>query len=168
MANETPITITGNLTADPDLRFTPNGVAVANFTIASTPRTFDKQQGEMIDGDPIFMRCTVWREHAENVAESLARGMQVMAQGRLKPVSWEKDGVKHSTFELDVDNVGPCLRFATAQVTKRSKGQGNRPPHPAEQQSSGWGQSTQQQTQQATPGTDPWGTGNRNPDEPPF
>lgn len=166
MANDTPITVVGNLTAAPDLRFTPNGVAVANFTIASTPRTFDKQQGEMVDGDPIFMRCAVWREHAENVAESLDKGMQVMAQGRLKPVSWEKDGVKHSTFELDVDNVGPCLRFATAQVTKRSKGQGNRPPHPADQQqSSGWGQSTQQQTQQAG---DPWGTDNRNPDEPPF
>lgn len=167
MANETQLTVVGNLTAAPDLRFTPNGVAVANFTIASTPRTFDKQQGEMVDGDAIFMRCTVWREHAENVAESLDKGMQVMAQGRLKPVSWEKDGVKHSTFELDVDNVGPCLRFATAQVTKRSKGQGNRPPHPAEQQSSGWGQSTQQ-TQQATSGTDPWATDNRNPDEPPF
>ena len=109
MANETITTIVGNLTADPELRFTPNGVAVANFTVASTPRTFHRQSGEWRDGDALFMRCTIWRDAAEHVAECLTRGDRVVVQGRLRQRSFEtRDGDKRTVVELDVDEVGPC------------------------------------------------------------
>ena len=121
MANDTIITVTGNLTSDPEMRFTPNGAAVANFTIASTPRKFDRQSNEFKDGETLFMRCSVWREAAENVAESLQRGTRVIAQGRLESRSYEtKEGEKRTVMELAVDEVGPNLRRATAQVTKNA------------------------------------------------
>ena len=123
MAGETVITVVGNLTADPELRFTPNGAAVANFTVASTPRTFDRQTNEWKDGEALFLRCSIWREAAENVAESLAKGMRVIVQGRLKARSYDdRDGNKRTSWELDVDEVGPALRFATAKVTRASRG----------------------------------------------
>jgi single-strand DNA-binding protein len=122
MAGETVITVIGNLTADPELRFTPSGAAVANFTVASTPRTFDRQSGEWKDGDALFLRCNVWRQAAENVAESLTRGSRVMAQGRLKQRSFEtKEGEKRSVIELEVDEIGPSLRYATATVAKAAR-----------------------------------------------
>ena len=125
MANETQITVVGNLTADPELRFTPNGAAVANFTVASTPRTFDRQTNEWKDGEALFLRCSVWKEAAENVAESLTKGMRVIVQGRLKARSYDdKDGNRRTSWELDVDEVGPALRFATAKVTRASRGGG--------------------------------------------
>lgn len=121
MAGETQITIRGNLTADPELRYTTTGLAVANFTIASTPRTFDKAANEYKDGEPLFLRASVWREFAENVAASLTKGMAVVATGRLKQSSYQtKEGEKRTSFELEVDDVGPSLRFATAQVTRAS------------------------------------------------
>jgi single-strand DNA-binding protein len=122
MAGETIITIVGNLVDDPDLRFTPSGAAVANFRIASTPRTFDRQTSEWRDGETLFMTCSVWRQAAENVAESLQRGMRVIVQGRLKARSFEtREGEKRTVFEIDVDEVGPSLRSATAKVTKASR-----------------------------------------------
>jgi len=122
MANETIATVVGNLTADPELRFTPNGVAVANFTVASTPRTFHRQSGEWRDGDALFMRCTIWRDAAEHIAESLTRGDRVVVQGRLRQSSFEtRDGDKRTVVELDVDEVGPSLRYATARVTKANR-----------------------------------------------
>ena len=125
MANETTLTIIGNLTNDPELRFTPSGAAVANFTIASTPRTFDRQAGEWKDGETLFMRCSLWREAAENVAESLQRGTRVIATGRLKSRSYEtKEGEKRTVTELDVDEIGPSLRYATAKVNKTQRGGG--------------------------------------------
>jgi single-strand DNA-binding protein len=123
MAGETVITIVGNLTADPELRFTPSGAAVANFTVAATSRTFDRQSGEWRDGDTLFMRCNIWRQAAENVAETLTRGMRVMVQGRLRQRSFEtREGEKRTVVELEVDEVGPSLRYATAKVTKVSRG----------------------------------------------
>jgi single-strand DNA-binding protein len=127
MAGETPITVIGNLTADPELRFTPSGAAVANFTVASTPRTFDRQSNEWKDGEALFLNCSVWRQAAENAAESLQRGMRVIVSGRLKARSYEtREGEKRTVFEIDVDEVGPSLKYATAKVTKttRSGGQG--------------------------------------------
>jgi single-strand DNA-binding protein len=125
MAGETVITIVGNLTADPELRFTPSGAAVANFTVASTPRTFDRQTNEWKDGEALFMRCSVWRDAAENVAESLTRGSRVVVTGRLKQRSFEtKEGEKRTVVELDVDEIGPSLRYATAKVNKTSRGGG--------------------------------------------
>ena len=127
MAGETPITVVGNLTADPELRFTPSGAAVANFTVASTPRTFDKQTNDWKDQDTLFLNCSVWRQAAENAAESLQRGMRVVVAGRLKARSYEtREGEKRTVFEIDVDEVGPSLKMATAKVTKttRSGGQG--------------------------------------------
>lgn len=118
MANETPLTIVGNLTADPELRYTQSGIAVASFTVASTPRKYSTQSGEWEDGEPVFLRCTVWRTYAEHVAQSLTKGMRVIVQGRLKQTSWEKDGEKRTRHEVDVDEVGPSLRYATAQVSK--------------------------------------------------
>ncbi len=113
------VTIVGNLTADPELRFTPSGAAVANFTVASTTRLIDKQTNEWKDGDTVFMRCAVWRQYAENVAESLTRGSRVIVTGRLKQRSYEtKEGEKRTVVELDVDDVGPALKTATAKVTK--------------------------------------------------
>ncbi|WP_328989825.1 single-stranded DNA-binding protein [Kribbella sp. NBC_01245] len=119
MAGETTITLVGNLVDDPELRFTPSGAAVANFRIASTPRTYDRQTGEWKDGDSLFLSCSVWRQAAENVAESLQRGMRVIVQGRLKSRTYEtREGEKRTVFEIDVDEVGPSLRSATAKVTK--------------------------------------------------
>lgn len=163
MAGETIITVIGNLTADPELKFTPNGAAVANFTVASTPRKFDRQTNEFKDGETLFMRCSIWREAAENVAESLQRGTAVIAQGRLESRSFEtKEGEKRTVQELAVDEIGPNLRRATAVVTKNEKkgnsfggqqpsGQSfpaptgfNQPPQ--QQQSDPWGSSSPQQT----------------------
>jgi single-strand DNA-binding protein len=126
VAGDTVITVVGNLTADPELRFTPSGAAVANFTVASTPRTFDKNSNEWKDGDALFLRCAVWREAAENVAESLHKGTAVIVQGRLKQRSYEtKEGEKRTVVELDVDEVGPSLRRATAKVVKAARGGSN-------------------------------------------
>src|ERR1700710_822574 len=117
MAGETVITVVGNLTADPELRFTPSGAAVANFTVASTPRTFDRQTNEWKDGEALFLRCSVWRQAAENVAESLQKGMRVVVQGRLKQRSYAtREGEKRTVVELDVEEVGPSLKYATAKV----------------------------------------------------
>lgn len=125
MAGETVITVVGNLTDDPELRFTPSGAAVANFTVASTPRTLDRQTNEWKDGDPLFLRCSIWRQAAENVAESLQRGMRVVVQGRLKQRSYEtKEGEKRTVVELEVEEIGPSLKYATAKVTKTSRGGG--------------------------------------------
>ena len=125
MAGETVITVVGNLTADPELRFTPSGAAVANFTVASTPRMMDRQTNEWKDGDPLFMRCSIWREAAENVAESLTRGSRVIVTGRLKQRSYEtREGEKRTVVELEVDEIGPSLRYATAKVNKASRGGG--------------------------------------------
>jgi len=126
MAGDTVITVVGNLTADPELRFTPSGAAVANFTVASTPRTFDKNTNEWKDGDALFLRCAVWREAAENVAESLHKGTAVIVQGRLKQRSYEtKEGEKRTVVELEVDEVGPTLRRASAKVTKAQRSGGS-------------------------------------------
>lgn len=161
MAGETVITVVGNLTSDPELRFTPNGAAVANFTVASTPRMFDRQSNEFKDGETLFLRCSVWREMGENVAESLQRGTRVVVQGRLKSRSFEtKEGEKRTVMELDVDEVGPSLRRATAQVTKNERsgggfsgggnfggqqqGGGAQQGGFSQQQSSGWGNNSQQ------------------------
>ena len=125
MAGETQITLVGNLVDDPELRFTANGAAVANFRVASTPRTFDKQSGEWRDGESMFLSCSVWRAYAENVAESLSKGMRVIVQGRLKQRSYEtKEGEKRTVFEIDVEEVGPALRSATATVTKTQRQNG--------------------------------------------
>lgn len=150
MAGETVITVVGNLVDDPELRFTPSGSAVAKFRIASTPRTFDRQTNEWKDGDALFLSCQVWRQAAENVADSLSRGTRVIAQGRLKQRSYEdREGVKRTVYELDVDEVGPALSRATAKVTKAAARGG----------SSG--------TSSTPAGGDPWTTGGRQP-EPPF
>ena len=125
MAGDTIITVVGNLTADPELRFTPSGAAVANFTVASTPRMFDRQTNEWKDGEALFLRCNVWRQAAENVAESLTRGARVVVTGRLKQRSFEtKEGEKRTVVELEVDEIGPSLRYATAKVNKVSRGSG--------------------------------------------
>lgn len=122
MAGDTTITVIGNLTADPELRFTPAGAAVANFTVASTPRSFDKASGEWKDGDALFLRCSVWRQAAENVAESLTRGARIIVSGRLVQRSYEtKEGEKRTVMELQVDEVGPSLKYAMAKVNKVSR-----------------------------------------------
>jgi single-strand DNA-binding protein len=143
MAGETLMTLVGNLTAVPELKFIPSGAAVASFTVASTPKVWDKASQEFRDGDPLFMRCTAWRDLAENVAESLDKGARVLVTGRVKQRSYEtKEGEKRTVVELDVDEVGPSLRFAQAKVTKASKGGAK-----------------------AKPAADPWGT---DSDSPPF
>ena len=125
MAGETIITVVGNLTADPELRFTPSGAPVANFTVASTPRTFDKQSNEWKDGDALFLNCAVWRQAAENVAESLTKGMRVIVSGRLRQRSYEtREGEKRTVFECEVEEIGPALKYATAKVTRSSGGSG--------------------------------------------
>ena len=119
------ICVAGNLTADPELRFTPSGAAVANFTVASTPRIYDRQSGEWKDGEALFLRCNIWREAAENVAESLTRGSRVIVTGRLKQRSFEtREGEKRTVVEVEVDEIGPSLRYATAKVNKASRGGG--------------------------------------------
>ncbi len=166
MAGDTVITIIGNLTADPELRFTPSGAAVANFTVASTPRTFDRQTNEWKDSETLFMRCSVWRDAAENVAESLQRGARVIASGRLKSRSYEtKEGEKRTVVEMDVDEIGPSLRSATAKVnkTQRGTGGGGFGGGQGGQGGGGWsgggqgGQSGSGQSGQSA--EDPWATG---------
>lgn len=125
MAGETIITVVGNLTADPELRYTQSGLAVANFTIASTPRSFDRASNDWKDGEALFLRASVWREFAEHVASSLTKGSRVIAQGRLKQRSYEtKEGEKRTAIELEVDEIGPSLRYATAQVTRSASSGG--------------------------------------------
>jgi single-strand DNA-binding protein len=138
MAGETVITIIGNLTNDPELRFTPSGAAVANFTVASTPRTFDRQSNEWKDGETLFMRCSVWREAAENVAESLTRGTRGIVSGRLRSRTYDtKEGEKRTVVELDVEEIGPSLKYATAKVTKANRASGSG-------SGGGWGGGSQQ------------------------
>jgi single-strand DNA-binding protein len=164
MAGETVITVVGNLTADPELRFTPSGAAVASFTVASTPRTFDRQSNEWKDGEALFLRCSIWRQAAENVAESLTRGARVVVTGRLKQRSFEtREGEKRTVIELDVDEVGPSLRYATAKVNRTQRGSAS--PGGFGASGSGGG----------APADDPWGSappagegGGGFSDEPPF
>jgi single-strand DNA-binding protein len=189
MAGETTITVIGNLVDDPELRFTPSGAPVANFRIASTPRTFDRQSNEWKDGDTLFLSCAVWRQAAENVAESLQRGMRVIVQGRLKSRQYEtREGEKRTVFEIDVEEVGPSLRSASAKVTKTTRsgggggysgggggggysgggGQQSAPaddpwasPAPSQGGGGGWGGQSQGQPQgggQSAPPNDPWAT----------
>ncbi len=174
MAGETTITVIANLTSDPELRFTPSGSAVANFTLASTPRTFDRQANEFKDGDTLFLRAAVWREAAENVAESLTKGMRVIVSGRLKSRTYEtKEGEKRTVIELEVDEMGPSLRYANAKVnrTQRSGNQGgpgggNTEPVPSRHGT--------QQAAQSDPWAAPAGQGNdggqwgNGPSDPPF
>ena len=177
MAGETTITVIGNLTADPELRFTPNGAAVANFTVASTPRTFDRQTNEWRDGDSMFINCSVWRQYAENVAESLSKGMRVIVSGRLKARSYEtREGEKRTVFEVDVDEVGPALRYATAKVTRTTGGgggggnwQGNQGGggQQAPQSSGGDPWSSSGNAGGNRGGNDPWAQASQ-PEEPPF
>ncbi|BBE24431.1 single-stranded DNA-binding protein [Arthrobacter sp. MN05-02] len=188
MAGETVITVIGNLTNDPELRFTPSGSAVANFTIASTPRTFDRQTNDWKDGETLFLRASVWREAAENVAETLTKGTRVVAQGRLKSRSYDtKEGEKRTVMELEVDEIGPSLRYASAKVTRSQRSGGGNSGggfggnsgggfggnSGGSNSGSGWGWG--QQAQQ--PAEDPWGApsggnsqgwGNGPDSEPPF
>ncbi|WP_410537578.1 single-stranded DNA-binding protein [Streptomyces sp. KL2] len=156
MAGETVITVVGNLVDDPELRFTPSGAAVAKFRVASTPRTFDRQTNEWKDGESLFLTCSVWRQAAENVAESLTRGTRVIVQGRLKQRSYEdREGIKRTVYELDVDEVGASLRNATAKVTKTTGRGGG-------QQGGGgggWGGPGGGQQGGGAPAGDPWATG---------
>jgi single-strand DNA-binding protein len=174
MAGDTIITVIGNLTADPELRFTPAGAAVANFTVASTPRAFDRQTNEWKDGEALFLRCSIWREAAENVAESLQRGSRVIVSGRLKQRSFEtREGEKRTVVELEVDEIGPSLKYATAKVNKvgRSGGGGG-----GGFGSSGSGSGGGNRGGQESAGDDPWGSapqaggssGGSHDDEPPF
>jgi single-strand DNA-binding protein len=172
VAGDTVITVIGNLTADPELRFTPSGAAVANFTVASTPRMFDRQTNEWKDGEALFLRCSIWREAAENVAESLTRGSRVIVSGRLKQRSFEtREGEKRTVVELEVDEIGPSLKYATAKVNKASRsggggggfGGGGGSRQPAAQSSGG-----------SATSEDPWGSAPASgsfaggDDEPPF
>ena len=169
MSGETVITVVGNLVDDPELRFTPGGAAVAKLRVASTPRTFDKQANEWKDGESLFLTCSVWRQQAEHVAESLTRGMRVVVVGRLKQRSYEdREGVKRTVYELDVDEVAPSLRNATAKVTKASSsGQGQQQYAQARQRSSQEGRedpwATSGAAAQSAQGAGSWGG-----DEPPF
>ena len=158
MANDTPITIIGNLTADPELRFTPSGAPVASFTIASTPRTFDRQANQWKDGETLFMRCSIWRDAAENVAESLAKGMRVIAQGRLVQRQYTtRDGDQRTVVELQVDEVGPSLRRAKATVTRSAGTPGGGQQGGGRQQQAP-AQSTWEAAQSGS-AQDPWATG---------
>ena len=157
MAGETIITVVGNLTADPELRYTQNGLPVANFTIASTPRSFDRQANEWKDGEALFLRASVWREFAEHVAGSLTKGMRVVATGRLKQRSYQdREGQNRTAIELEVDEIGPSLRYATAQVTRAASGSGG---------GGGFGGGQQQSRPQAQVQDEPWSTpGSAAPD----
>jgi len=180
MAGETVITVVGNLVDDPELRFTPSGAAVANFRIASTPRTFDRQSNEWKDGDALFLTCSVWRQAAENVAESLQKGMRVVVQGRLKSRQYEtREGEKRTVFEIDVDEVGPSLKYATAKVTRTtrsggdggygggsSSGGGGQQDPWASSAPSGGGQQGNQGG--GAPAQDPWAAPGAGNDDPPF
>ena len=148
MSNENSLTVIGNLTTDPELRFSPSGSAVANFTIASTPRKFDKNRNEWVDGETLFLRASIWREAAENVAESLTKGTRVIATGRLKSRSYEtKEGEKRTVIELEVDEIGPSLKNASAKITRTNKGNGQ----PAQPESKPY-----------------WGAPQNDPTDPPF
>jgi single-strand DNA-binding protein len=173
VAGDTTITVVGNLTADPELRFTPSGAAVANFTVASTPRIYDRQSGEWKDGEALFLRCNIWREAAENVAESLTRGARVIVTGRLKQRSFEtREGEKRTVFEVEVDEIGPSLRYATAKVNKASRSGGGG----GGGGFGGGGGGSRQQAAPASsaPADDPWGSAPASgsfgggDDEPPF
>ncbi|MGI8947486.1 MAG: single-stranded DNA-binding protein [Ornithinimicrobium sp.] len=160
MAGETPISLVGNLTADPELRFTPSGAAVANFTVASTPRQFDRQNNEWKDGDTLFMRCSIWRDAAENVAESLHRGARVVVTGRLVQRSWETpEGEKRTVVEMQADEVGPSLKYATAQVTKAQRGGGGGFGGGSQGGQSGGQGGQSGQGGRSQPDADPWATG---------
>ncbi|MCL1838404.1 MAG: single-stranded DNA-binding protein [Propionibacteriaceae bacterium] len=155
MAGETIITVVGNLTADPELRFTPTGAPVANFTVASTPRMFDRQNNEWKDGDAMFLNCAIWRQAAENVAETLTKGMRVIVQGRLRSRSYEtREGERRTVFEVEVEEIGPSLRYATAKVNRSTSGAS----------SGGWQAS---QSSEANIGPDPWANSSAS-EEPPF
>ena len=159
MAGDTVITVVGNLTDDPELRFTSSGAAVANFTVASTPRFFDKNTNDWKDGDALFLRCSIWRQAAENVAETLTKGARVIVQGRLKQRSYEtRDGEKRTVYELDVDEVGPSLKYATAKVVKVSRGSGG----------GGFGGGSSPAAAASAPAEDPWASAPAVDDEPPF
>ncbi|TXL56569.1 single-stranded DNA-binding protein [Aeromicrobium terrae] len=173
MAGETVITVIGNLTDDPELKFTPSGAPVANFTVASTPRTFDRQTNEWKDGTPLFIRCSVWRQIAENVAESLQKGQQVIVHGALNIRNYERqDGSKGTSVEMNVYEVGPSLRFATAKVTKTSRGGGGGGGgdfgggQGGGGNASAWG-GQQPAAPQQSGGNDAWGGGGST-EEPPF
>jgi len=168
MAGDTVITIIGNITGDPELRFTPSGAAVANFTVASTPRQFDRTSNEWKDGETLFMRCSVWRDAAENVAESLQRGTRVLVSGRLKSRSYEtKEGEKRTVIELDVDEVGPSLKYATAKVNRTQRGNGGGGNFNSGGQGNQGGGATGGNTGgsggQGAPAVDPWATGSPAP-----
>ncbi len=170
MAGETVITVVGNLTADPELRFTPSGAAVASFTIASTPRTFDRNSNEWKDGEALFLRCSIWRQAAENAAESLSRGMRVIASGRLKQRSFEtREGEKRTVIELDVDEIGPSLKYASAKVNRTQRGSSS-----AGFGASGAGASSSGAAGSGGANDDPWGSappassGEGFSEEPPF
>lgn len=174
MAGDTTITVVGNLTADPELRFTPSGAAVANFTVASTPRIYDRQSGEWKDGEALFLRCNIWREAAENVAESLTRGSRVIVTGRLKQRSFEtKEGEKRTVMEVEVDEIGPSLRYATAKVNKANRGGGGGG-FGGGAPSGGGGSRGNAAGSAAAAQDDPWGSApasgsfGGNDDEPPF
>ncbi len=170
MAGDTIITVVGNLTADPELRFTASGAAVANFTVASTPRMFDRASGEWKDGEALFLRCNIWRQAAENVAESLTRGSRVVVTGRLKQRSFEtKEGEKRTVIELEVDEIGPSLRYATAKVNRAQRSDGG------SGGSGGYGSGGSGGGQRGgnAPSDDPWSSappagGGGYSDEPPF
>jgi len=176
VAGDTTITVVGNLTADPELRFTPSGAAVANFTVASTPRIYDRQSGEWKDGEALFLRCNIWREAAENVAESLTRGSRVIVTGRLKQRSFEtREGEKRTVMEVEVDEIGPSLRYATAKVNKASRSGGGGGGFGG----GGGGGGSRQSSAPASsgggaPADDPWGSAPASgsfgggDDEPPF
>ena len=177
MAGETTITLVGNLTADPELRFTPSGAAVANFTVASTPRTFDRQSNEWKDGDAMFLNCAVWRQAAENVAESLQKGMRVIVQGRLKSRSYEtREGERRTVFEIDVDEIGPALKYATAKVSRNAGGGGGNAGSAGRSSGGGgggggygddpWASGSSGGGSRQQGGSDPWST--PQSEEPPF
>jgi single-strand DNA-binding protein len=169
VAGDTTITVVGNLTADPELRFTPSGAAVANFTVASTPRIFDRQSSEWKDGEALFLRCNIWREAAENVAESLTRGSRVIVTGRLKQRSFEtREGEKRTVFEVEVEEIGPSLKYATAKVNKANRSGGGGGGF------GGGGGSRSAASATSAPAEDPWGSAPASgsfagsDDEPPF
>ena len=183
MAGETVITVVGNLVDDPELRFTPSGAAVANFRIASTPRAFDRQTNEWKDGDALFLSCSVWRQAAENVAESLQKGMRVVVQGNLRSRQYEtREGEKRTVFEIQVDEVGPSLKYATAKVTRTQRSGGSS--YGGGQQGGGQANAPADNDPWATPqgggapqgggsgggapANDPWATPGVSSDEPPF
>lgn len=175
MAGDTVITVVGNLTADPELRFTPSGAAVANFTIASTPRIYDRQSSEWRDGDTLFLRCSLWREAAENAAESLTKGARVIAQGRLTQRSFEtREGEKRTVVELQVDEIGPSLKSATAKVTRAQRGGGGGGFGGGNSGGGGFGGNSGGGYGNSPQSDDPWGSassgssGGGIDDEPPF